>query len=704
MYKSIYVPVDNSDHSNRAVACALALGKTFTAKLVGCHVYAAKLHDYRFRQMEYTLPEEYIDEVELERQRKIHDSLITMGLKLISDSYLDGMSRLCKEASLEFEPRMMDGKHHAEILKDLEGSPHDLVVIGALGIGRARDSVIGSVCERVARQCDRDVWVIKHVPEKDEPERDTILVGIDGSPQSFGAFMTAVDLARAFGKKVETIAVYDPYLHYSVFNGIVGVLTEQAAKVFRFEEQNQLHEEIIDTGLAQIYQSHLEVSERMASEMGIAIKKTLLDGKPFQKIIDHARKTNPWLLVLGRIGVHSPKDEKALGSNVENILRAAPCDVLLSTRLEVPRLDVRAEETVRWTPEAEARMTRVPEQVKGIARTGVLRLALEKGHSVVTSAVIDEAMDRFMPKSASNATKALAEAVALERARSGPVSMCRACGVTATQSGAVRCTVCGATDFEVISLEMIEKIAEVEGGLEEETTYDGRKLRWSEEARKGLWTMKNAYQRRRVKARVEKRARMMRLDAITLDFARQVIEEETGAPLDIPAASAGAAPSLVEALEAGGPTASHLGNEARLIARDDKKNPLISTFDWTDDAVQRIFRVPAGFMRNKTQERVEELARERAAAAIDLALVEDGIEFGKRMMAEMIATYSPSSPGGFAPPDPPSPSLAGAPAPRSAPAGRASGAPTDEAPEDQAPAGGGYLNEVRSLSATPRQD
>ena len=70
----------------------------------------------------YTLPEEYIDEVELERQRKIHDSLITMGLKLISDSYLDGMSRLCGESGLEFEPRMMDGKHHLEILKDLAGS------------------------------------------------------------------------------------------------------------------------------------------------------------------------------------------------------------------------------------------------------------------------------------------------------------------------------------------------------------------------------------------------------------------------------------------------------------------------------------------------------------------------------------------------------------------------------------------------------
>ena len=267
--------------------------------------------------------------------------------------------------------------------------------------------------------------------------------------------------------------------------------------------------------------------------------------------------------------------------------------------------------------------------------------------------------------------------MALERAKAGPVSMCRSCGVTATQSDAVKCTVCGASDFEVISREMIERIAEVEGGLEEETTYDGRKLRWSEEARKGLWTMKNAYQRRRVKARVEKSARMKRLDAITLDFARQVIEEETGSPLEISSAPAPAAQ----------PSAS--GDTTKLIARDDKKNPLISVFDWTDEAVQRIFRVPAGFMRNKTQERVEELARERAAASIDLSLVEDGIEFGKKMMAEMIATYSAPSPAGARPAgsDAVDPHKAATPAP---------------APE--APSGGGYLNEVRSISAAPRQE
>ena len=126
-----------------------------------------------------------------------------------------------------------------------------------------RDSQIGSVCERVTRLSGRDIWVVKYVPEANTQEtsarrsdgtsgkspRDTILVGVDGSPQSFGALTTAIDLAGKFDKKVEAISVYDPYLHYSVFNGIVKVLTEKAAQVFRFEEQNQLHEEIIDTAV-----------------------------------------------------------------------------------------------------------------------------------------------------------------------------------------------------------------------------------------------------------------------------------------------------------------------------------------------------------------------------------------------------------------------------------------------------------------------
>ena len=65
-------------------------------------------------------------------------------------------------------------------------------------------------------------------------------------------------------------------------------------------------------------------------------------------------------------------------------------------------------------------------------------------------------------------------------------------------------------------------------------------------------------------------------------------------------------------------------------------------------------------MRSQTQERVEELARERAATAIDLALVEAGIEIGKKMMAEMIANYPTpgKSPVAATAPVPASPSVA----------------------------------------------
>ncbi len=641
MYKTIYVPLDNSDYSNQAIASAVELGRKFDSRMVGCHVYAASMHDYRFKQMEYTLPEEYLEETELDRQRKIHDSLITMGLELISESYLEPMKAVCDEADLEFEPKMMDGKHHVEIVRDIRESGYDLTVLGVMGIGRVRDTQIGSVCERVARSADRDVLVVKTLPSKSNgnghhdsaDDRDTILVGVDGSPQSFGALMTAIDLAERFGKKVEAISVYDPYLHYSVFKGVVNVLTERAAKVFRFEEQNQLHEEIIDTGLAQIYQSHLDVAETMATEVGVELTKTLLDGKAFQKVLDHARKIDPWMLVIGRIGVHSDENETGLGSNAENLLRSCPCDLLLTTRLEYPELDVKAEESIRWTPEAEERFKRVPEQVRGIARTALYRLAVEQGHSVISSDVLDEAMDRYMPKYTARETEALAEKFALQIARSRPTFICRKCGVTSAEPDPVRCSVCGSQSFEQITEEMLDRIAEMEGGLEVETTYDGRKLKWTADARLALKTIEDLYRRRRAKARIEKKARMSKLPTVTFEFARAQIEDETGEPVTIEARE--------QAAEAtgNGTVTAEAADERKLIARDDDRVPLLSTYEWTADATSRILRVPAGFMRDRTQERVELVAREKHVSQIGIKTVEEGIELGRELMEQMIAAY-----------------------------------------------------------------
>jgi len=152
MYKTIYVPVDNSDYSNMALDVGVSLAKTFGAKLVGSHVYAAKMHDKRFKQMEAGLPEEYHDENELERQRQIHDSLITRGLQIITDSYLDIVDKKTAEANIPVERRSLEGRNFKVLVEDINTNAYDLVIMGALGVGAVKDSVIGGVTERVVRR------------------------------------------------------------------------------------------------------------------------------------------------------------------------------------------------------------------------------------------------------------------------------------------------------------------------------------------------------------------------------------------------------------------------------------------------------------------------------------------------------------------------------------------------------------------------
>ena len=76
LYRNILVALDSSDHANRGMNDAAALAALCDGSITGTHVYAAKMHDLRFRQMEGGLPEQFREEQELERQREVHDDLI----------------------------------------------------------------------------------------------------------------------------------------------------------------------------------------------------------------------------------------------------------------------------------------------------------------------------------------------------------------------------------------------------------------------------------------------------------------------------------------------------------------------------------------------------------------------------------------------------------------------------------------------------
>src|SRR2546421_4050391 len=617
VYRKIYVPLDNSDHSNAAIEVAVRLAGATKASLVGSHIYAARMHDVRFKQMEYTLPDEYQQEQELERQRKIHDSLITRGLQLISDSYCDVMKVACARAGLPFEYKTFDGKNWECLVDDIAESDYDLVIMGALGMGAVKDSMIGSVTDRVVRRIRVDSLVVRDPHPFRDDASDRIVVAIDGSPQSFAGLRTAIGLAQALRKQVEAVSVYDPYLHYAMFNGIVDVLSAEASKIFRFKEQEQLHEEIIDTGLAKIYESHLRVAQSVARDEGIEIKTTLLDGKAFKKVLQYVRQDPPWLLVIGRIGVHSAA-QMDLGSNSDNLLRLAPVSVLLSSRTFVPPVDVQAEASVAWTGEAEARMERAPAALRAIARTAICRYSMERGHSIISSSIIDLAVSEVMPEHAARAmgVEPAGAKATMDGQETRETWICRRCGRPARGQRPDACPVCEGTSFQPVDKAAMVAVATREGGVEEEEAFDGFKVKWTAEAKEVLNRVPKGYERRRVKARIEKIARVQRLPSITRDFADTNLDEAYAPVADIVSDAVPPAPKPPE------PDAE----------------PAVT---WTDDPVERMKRVPAGFMRMLARTKVEERATKIRAEMITRDVVEGGLVDARLMMDQALKAHSP---------------------------------------------------------------
>ena len=124
MYREILVPVDNSEHSDWAVDRAIELCRRSGGRITGNHVYAARLHDVRFRQLETGLPARFQSPEEIKRQRKIHDKLIEKGLQLISDSFLDQVERRCRQAGVEVVRQLLEGIHFEELTREANrGAP-----------------------------------------------------------------------------------------------------------------------------------------------------------------------------------------------------------------------------------------------------------------------------------------------------------------------------------------------------------------------------------------------------------------------------------------------------------------------------------------------------------------------------------------------------------------------------------------------------
>lgn len=272
-----------------------------------------------------------------------------------------------------------------------------------------------------------------------------------------------------------------------------------------------------------------------------------------------------------------------------------------------------------WTDEATALLNSAPEGVRGVARTAIHRYAMERGHSVISRKIIEQAMAPILPRAAMLAMGIIAEEVAVKKINEheGETYICKECGYAARDILPAACPVCesGPEKFQRIDKTAIEKLTPLEGEVVEEVTFDDLRLLWTSDAKQSLRQVPSGYQRRRAKAQIEKTARVRKLPTITQELVREVAGE------------------VMEATE-------NLEERGRLSKTGETPTQNLrqgGEFSWTEEAWARLQRVPEGFMRDGTKKRMENCARQRNTTLITLEIAEEGIKEGLKAMEEMIA-------------------------------------------------------------------
>ncbi len=171
---------------------------------------------------------------------------------------------------------------------------------------------------------------------------------------------------------------------------------------------------------------------------------------------------------------------------------------------------------------------------------------------------------------------------------------------------------------------------------EEETTYDGRKLRGRESAKKALWTMKDAYKRRRTKARVEKTARLKQAATSSPSSSpEQVIEEETGSAGRCCRSTGDRRSTARPAVEA------RRAEEADRPRRQERPALLRARLDRATPSSASCASPRASCAtgpRTASRRSPPSAASPRSISP----LVEEGIEDGRKLMEEMIKGYQPN--------------------------------------------------------------
>jgi nucleotide-binding universal stress UspA family protein len=336
--KKIILCFDNSNSSLIASEISLVLARSFGSEVVSIHGYNAFMHEGAFRIMEPTLPQQYQKEEILQKQRDVHTKLINVGMEKISLSYLKPIEDTFRRADVNFSPIVKEGKNFKVINEILAEEGGDLVIMGSSGFSaNGNNGFVGSVCLRVLRDNDRNFLVVKKPISFKNPR---FVIGLDGSSSAIAALRMAKLFADKYNAEIHLVYVFDSALHKEVFGRLKESLINREGFSFNSKEQEKIHDEFIDKGLARVGNMILNRAEKEVFAKGGrggitngGITKKILEGHIYKRICDYASEVNADLIFVGRTGRHFVEGMD-IGSVTENVVRFSPCSVFVAESQE----------------------------------------------------------------------------------------------------------------------------------------------------------------------------------------------------------------------------------------------------------------------------------------------------------------------------------------------------------------------------------
>lgn len=155
MFEKILVPLDGSEHSQRALETAIEIAKKFGSHMVLLHVYSVTVTPVIVPEPTTVTPAG-VPVATSGEVAKMVDAARDVGREILGEG-----KRNVETEGIEVDTMLKEGNSVQEIVKLAREGQFSLVVVGARGIHRIRELLMGSVSEGVAKNSPCPVLVVK---------------------------------------------------------------------------------------------------------------------------------------------------------------------------------------------------------------------------------------------------------------------------------------------------------------------------------------------------------------------------------------------------------------------------------------------------------------------------------------------------------------------------------------------------------------